>query len=472
VPDGAKSLLVYVYDPDDYNRNNFDVVVRYGQEVAFVEDPPGSGRGHPVYDWGSFSAAAYEECPIFNNDASPIAAGDYYFALLSNGGTPGGPVGMKACVDGVFRTLADGEQYAKTIEAHTGSGGSDCGQQCAIDVPSTGVTQVLVTVEPAALAAEFMLVVRAGAPIGLAADLCSFDPSLPDTKVFDALGGYEEMCLPVDRGGFRLYVEAFGLSALAQEAIVSVRFNACGVALPTGAAGCIDKIIPGIRYDPAVATNEAADAVQYRVTVTPENVASCARGGLALSIAQTNIASGEENVDFLVYCNFGAPIPLRADDGLPDFEQAPGIVFQNATSGPGAETIVFKDDALVAGEYWFLVSRDPGSADAPPAFARLCAMLSCGASFRRGYINGDAVVNVADAVSLLGYLFAFKPPPACLDAGDVNDDGKVNIADAVSLLGYLFASRPPPAAPFAACDSDPTPDDVTCDAVPVQCVGK
>ncbi len=471
VPEGSKSLMVYVYDPEDYNRNNFDVVIRFGQEVGFEETSPGSGQGRPIYDIGGFTQAAYEECPIYNNDGSAIQAGDYYFAIISRPDRPGGPVAVKACVDGGFHALAEGASRVKTFEAFLNTDANDMGEQCVLEVPPAGVSTLLLTLEPAAFGDDFTLALRVGAPLGATADGL-FDPALPDTYTYDAFGGFQEVCVGVPEGGFTLYIGVFGETATAREAAITARFDACTAPLGFGEAGCKDKIVRGVRYDPGAATNEAADVVQYRVTVTPEQVAACTRGELAVSIAQANVPPGEETVDFLLYCNVGAPIPRRDDNGLPDFEQAPAIVFHNGTAGPGPETLVFADAALVAGDYWFLVSRDSGSSDAPPAYARLCATLVCGASFKRGFVNEDATLNIADAVSLLGYLFAFKPAPSCLDACDANDDGKVNIADAISLLGYLFATRPAPSSPFEACGEDPTPDEVSCAAASAQCAGK
>lgn len=468
VPAGGHDLMVYVYDPTDYNANNFDVVVRYGEEVGFVEDPPGSGTGYVVYDWASFSAAAYEECPIFNADDSPIPAGDYYFALISRPGYPGGPVGMKACVDGVFRTLADGESRVKTMEAFVAAGTFDFGEQCVIDVPAAGVGNLLVTLEPAALATEFMLAARAGLPIGV--DDQGYFPA--DVFILDSFGGYEEVCFTITGGGFPVYLEAFGLTAAAEEAMLTVRFNACFQELLIGDDNCIVKTLPGIYYNPAAPTNETPDAVQYRVTVTPDALAACGGGSLSVTVAEADAAPGAETVDFLLYGNPGAAVPISDATGLPDFGAAPDLIFRNATAGPGAETIVIGSGDLAAGDYWFLVSRDVAAANSPPVDVRLCAALTCGASFKRGFINDDDKVDIADAIGLLGYLFALGKEPACLDVCDINDEGKVDIADAIALLGYLFASRPAPSAPFEACGGDPTPDDVPCAASAPQCAGR
>ena len=76
--------------------------------------------------------------------------------------------------------------------------------------------------------------------------------------------------------------------------------------------------------------------------------------------------------------------------------------------------------------------------------------------FRRGDANDSGRVDIADAIFVLGYLFAEAPAPVCPDAADANDDGRLDIADAVRILAYLFAgaSLPPPGA--QACGVDPT----------------
>ena len=61
---------------------------------------------------------------------------------------------------------------------------------------------------------------------------------------------------------------------------------------------------------------------------------------------------------------------------------------------------------------------------------------------RVGDTNNDGALNIADAVTVLGYLFVAepeKPVLSCRKAADANDDGKIDIADAITILGYLFA---------------------------------
>jgi hypothetical protein len=64
--------------------------------------------------------------------------------------------------------------------------------------------------------------------------------------------------------------------------------------------------------------------------------------------------------------------------------------------------------------------------------------------FIRGDANGDGVINSADVVYLINYLFKGGPAPEPWDAGDVNCDGIINSADVVYLINYLFKGGPPP----------------------------
>jgi hypothetical protein len=64
--------------------------------------------------------------------------------------------------------------------------------------------------------------------------------------------------------------------------------------------------------------------------------------------------------------------------------------------------------------------------------------------FYHGDANGDGVINSADVVYLINYLFISRPAPNPLEAGDANCDGIVNSADVVYLINYLFVGGPPP----------------------------
>ena len=84
-------------------------------------------------------------------------------------------------------------------------------------------------------------------------------------------------------------------------------------------------------------------------------------------------------------------------------------------------------------------------------------------AFVRGDSNTDTVVDIADAVSVLDYLFSAGLAPGCFDASDANDDESVDIADAVAILISIFAggALPPDPGP-TQCGPDPTPDAIDC----------
>lgn len=63
----------------------------------------------------------------------------------------------------------------------------------------------------------------------------------------------------------------------------------------------------------------------------------------------------------------------------------------------------------------------------------------------RGDVNGDRIVNIADGVYLINYLFIGGASPELLESGDVDGNGGINIGDVVCLINYLFLGGPPPA---------------------------
>jgi hypothetical protein len=51
---------------------------------------------------------------------------------------------------------------------------------------------------------------------------------------------------------------------------------------------------------------------------------------------------------------------------------------------------------------------------------------------------------VEDVVFLLDYLFAYHPTPDPLERGDTNCDGVIDVADILMLINYLFKEGPIP----------------------------
>ncbi len=58
--------------------------------------------------------------------------------------------------------------------------------------------------------------------------------------------------------------------------------------------------------------------------------------------------------------------------------------------------------------------------------------------FIKGDVNGDGIVDIADIVYLINYLFLGTSAPDPLESGDANCDGVVDVADVISLINYLF----------------------------------
>ena len=134
----------------------------------------------------------------------------------------------------------------------------------------------------------------------------------------------------------------------------------------------------------------------------------------------------------------------------------------------GATEVAFIDGALPAtgdpGRNLLLTGGegvDPENRDGYVFINGLINVLPDGAAFVRGDSNHDAVVDLSDAVSTLGWLFLGDDPPVCLDAADANDDGLLDIADPVATLRALFEgdiSLPPP----SGLGLDTTPDSIGC----------
>jgi hypothetical protein len=82
------------------------------------------------------------------------------------------------------------------------------------------------------------------------------------------------------------------------------------------------------------------------------------------------------------------------------------------------------------------------------------------ADFRRGDVNADGAVDIADIDQLGRWLYLEDPAPQCLATADTNDDGVVNDGDEAFLIACLFNRNPDFAIPPPGPDvpgPDPTP---------------
>ncbi len=62
----------------------------------------------------------------------------------------------------------------------------------------------------------------------------------------------------------------------------------------------------------------------------------------------------------------------------------------------------------------------------------------------RGDATGDGLIDVADVLYLINYLFLATSAPCPMEAGDATCDGIVDVADVLFLINYLFLGTSPP----------------------------
>lgn len=86
--------------------------------------------------------------------------------------------------------------------------------------------------------------------------------------------------------------------------------------------------------------------------------------------------------------------------------------------------------------------------------------------FVRGDCNASDATDIADAITLVDFLFSQGMTPVCENSCDANDDDLINIADVISVLSSLFGTPVVPLPSPLVCGPDPTPGNLTCTAFP------
>ena len=121
------------------------------------------------------------------------------------------------------------------------------------------------------------------------------------------------------------------------------------------------------------------------------------------------------------------------------------------------------DDTWIDGDYrvkpgspCLAAGRDGGDMGARLGTCSLGAV-----AFRRGDVNDDGALQIADPVFLLDHLFSSGFTIGCPDAADADDSGTLDITDAVYSLSYQFLGGPEPKPPFPGCGPE-EPDGLTC----------
>jgi hypothetical protein len=134
-------------------------------------------------------------------------------------------------------------------------------------------------------------------------------------------------------------------------------------------------------------------------------------------------------------------IPVGPDpqDWWDSAEACAGEGFFNLTVGQTDSFRVAKDNSWCHPNCYFAIK----GLDDRPNYSEISNIVK----FTCGDATGDGIVNIADVVYLVNYLFAGGDPPFPMAVGDATCDGVVNIADVVYLVNYLFAGGDPPCSP-------------------------
>lgn len=118
---------------------------------------------------------------------------------------------------------------------------------------------------------------------------------------------------------------------------------------------------------------------------------------------------------------------------------------------PGASAVDIDSTFIAPALYFEMITVVSGYIHAvrPAPFADVeGANILFADAFICGDADGNALINIADAVYLVSYIFGGGSPPDPLLAGDADCNAIVNIADAVYLISYIFGGGP---APCEAC---------------------
>ena len=146
-----------------------------------------------------------------------------------------------------------------------------------------------------------------------------------------------------------------------------------------------------------------------------------------------------------------------AEDGLSYHvyrRQAPSVgsffrvdVTPDNTADPGVTGGSFTDyDIQLGASYDYVLIADDGSGDLSPHSEILTLSPGAGCCVIRGDVDhsGLSVLDIADLVALVNYMFQGGEEPFCLEEADANADGSpvIDIADLVYLVSYMFQDGP------------------------------
>ena len=237
--------------------------------------------------------------------------------------------------------------------------------------------------------------------------------------------------------------------------------------LPNGAAGTPNE--PGALFDQVV--DEAHPSFTFTFGELRE-------GGFPFFCKQhpeqigfIQIATGEVSFRVAVVDNVFNPEEVVIFEGdTVRWEHEPMEDVHTVTSGrsssagdsPGELFDEELSDALPVFAYQFLSAGDYAYFCRPHEHMGMKGLVHVQEKFVRGDATGEGVVDISDAVAILGALFLGTTPRCCEDALDANDDGIINIGDPIFALQFLFLGGGRIPAPFPLPGGDRTEDSLSC----------
>lgn len=105
----------------------------------------------------------------------------------------------------------------------------------------------------------------------------------------------------------------------------------------------------------------------------------------------------------------------------------------------GASAVVTKSmEKNADGTYRIAISAVPGDLQNATCYI---INVTVAASFMRGDVNNDGIVNISDVTALIDYLLSGNPEGINMQGADVDESGVINISDVTSLIDMLLSSH-------------------------------
>ncbi len=237
--------------------------------------------------------------------------------------------------------------------------------------------------------------------------------------------------------------------------------------LPGGSLGAPDE--PGVLFDVLLDAEHPSFTYTF-LEFLPEGLPFFCRKHLS-QIGSVAISNGEATFRVGVVDNFFLPGELfifEGDSVMWEHELNEGL--HTVTSGlssrpqdhPGALFDVESSNDRPIFVHRFGETGDFPYFCVPHEDMGMKGVIRVQKRFLRGDAQGDGAVDLADVLSLLGFLFLGDEGRACPDAQDSNDDGQVDVGDPIFILFYLFAGGSPPPKPRILPGADRTEDGLFC----------